>query len=193
MKSSRAISLVRCLHWTDVSRTISVIVIIIRDLMMTMMMIAKVVLETSVQCRHLTRLTAREDFVEFSRRESSRTKILLLLPWHRCYSVEMHLNSKCLGTLVEKQWVRPRIMSSNRWLSPYVLITLLLRESNKSVSVLFHGEAAIWWGAALILYILLTLAFLNPEILAIRGDPAGMWSQLSVADNCHRHGNWKNR
>jgi hypothetical protein len=50
MKSSRAIS---------------------RSLMM--MMITDMVLETSVQYRHLTQLIVREDFIEFSRLESSRT------------------------------------------------------------------------------------------------------------------------
>jgi len=49
MKSSRAISRV------------------IRSLMMMIEM----VLETLVQYRRLKRLTAREDFIEFSRRESS--------------------------------------------------------------------------------------------------------------------------
>jgi hypothetical protein len=49
MKSSRAISRVRCLYRTDVSRTI-----------MTM---TEMVLETSVQYKHLTRPIAREDFI----------------------------------------------------------------------------------------------------------------------------------
>jgi hypothetical protein len=59
-------------------RTISVVVvvvviiIIIRSLMM-MMMMTEMVLETSVQYGHLTRPIAREDSIEFSHRESSRT------------------------------------------------------------------------------------------------------------------------
>jgi hypothetical protein len=57
MKSSRIISCVRCLYETDVSGAISV-VIIIREI---------------VSYRHLNLLIAREDFIEFSRRESSRS------------------------------------------------------------------------------------------------------------------------
>jgi len=40
---------------------------------MRLMMMTEMVPETSVPYRHLTRLIAREDFVEFSRRESSIT------------------------------------------------------------------------------------------------------------------------
>jgi phosphate starvation-inducible membrane PsiE len=55
MKSSRAISHLKCLYVTDVSKAI-------RSLMMMMMI--EMVLETSVQYRHLTRQLARKDFVE---------------------------------------------------------------------------------------------------------------------------------
>jgi hypothetical protein len=55
MKSSRAISPVRCLYWTDVSRTIR-----------TQMMMTEMVLETSVSYRHLTGLIVREDFIEWN-------------------------------------------------------------------------------------------------------------------------------
>jgi hypothetical protein len=44
-------------------------------MMMTTTMTTEMVLETSVHYRHLTRLIAREDFIEFSRRESSRTNV----------------------------------------------------------------------------------------------------------------------
>jgi hypothetical protein len=78
MKSFRAISRVRCLYKTDVSRTISVP--IIKDLVcqrspqcFVLMMGTEMVFETSVLYSHLTRLIAPEDFIEFSRRESSRS------------------------------------------------------------------------------------------------------------------------
>jgi hypothetical protein len=63
IKFSRAISRVKCLYWTDVSRIISVI--IFRDL--THLMTTQMVLETSVQYRHLTQLIAREDFIKLAK------------------------------------------------------------------------------------------------------------------------------
>jgi hypothetical protein len=57
MNSFRAVSRVNCLYEIDVSRTISVR--IVRDLV------------TSVSYTHLTWLIAREEFIEFSRRQSS--------------------------------------------------------------------------------------------------------------------------
>jgi len=39
----------------------------------SLMMMTEMALETSVSYRHLTQLIAREDFIEFSRHESSRT------------------------------------------------------------------------------------------------------------------------
>jgi hypothetical protein len=60
MKSFWAISRIRCLYEADVSRTISII-IIIRDLMMMMMMMmTEMVIETSVSYRHLTQLIAQK-------------------------------------------------------------------------------------------------------------------------------------
>jgi len=56
MKSSRAISHVRCLYWTDVSRTTR-----------SLMMMTEMVLETSVEYRHLRWPMVREVFIEFSR------------------------------------------------------------------------------------------------------------------------------
>jgi hypothetical protein len=56
MKSFRAISRVKRLYETDVSRTISVRIIPI--------MRTEMVLETSVSSRRLTRLIAREDFIK---------------------------------------------------------------------------------------------------------------------------------
>jgi hypothetical protein len=47
-----------------------------RSLMM--MMMTEMVLETSIQYKHLMRLIAREDFIEFSLRESLRTYIMLI-------------------------------------------------------------------------------------------------------------------
>jgi len=44
-------------------------------MMMMMMMMTDMVVETSVQYGHLTRLIAREDFIKFSSRERSRTCI----------------------------------------------------------------------------------------------------------------------
>jgi hypothetical protein len=38
-----------------------------------MMMMTEMVFETLAQYGHLTRLTAREDYIKFSRRESSKT------------------------------------------------------------------------------------------------------------------------
>jgi hypothetical protein len=40
------------------------------------------ILETSVQYRHLTQLIAREDFIEFSRHESSGTYKGKVVPVH---------------------------------------------------------------------------------------------------------------
>jgi hypothetical protein len=42
-------------------------------LMMMMMMMTVMVIETSVQYIHLTRLIAREDYIKFTRRESTKT------------------------------------------------------------------------------------------------------------------------
>jgi len=61
MKSSRAISRVKCLQRTDVSD--------IRSLMMG----TEMVLETSDLYRHFTGLIGRENFIEFSSRESFRS------------------------------------------------------------------------------------------------------------------------
>jgi hypothetical protein len=83
MKSSRAINRFRCLYCTDIPRTVSVI--FIRDLtfedhlshhhhhyhhhhhqrsdVRSLLMVTEMVLETSVQCRHPTRLIVREDFI----------------------------------------------------------------------------------------------------------------------------------
>jgi len=59
---------------TNVSRAISVIIIIIiRDLMTEM------VLEMLVSYRHLTQLIAQEDFIEFSCWESSRLYIYIII------------------------------------------------------------------------------------------------------------------
>jgi hypothetical protein len=44
-------------------------------MMMMMMMMTEMVFETSVQYRHLTWLIAREDYIKFIRRESSKTYI----------------------------------------------------------------------------------------------------------------------
>jgi hypothetical protein len=85
---SWAVSCVRCLYWTNVSRTILVIVIrglmphvtlgvtsdVTSDHMMTMTtMMTEMVLGTLVQYRHLTWLIAWEDFIEFSHFKSLRT------------------------------------------------------------------------------------------------------------------------
>jgi hypothetical protein len=59
IKSSRAISHVRCLYQTDILRAISVL--ISRDLM---------ALKTSIAYRHLMRPIAQEDFIKFSRHKS---------------------------------------------------------------------------------------------------------------------------
>jgi len=48
-----------------------------RDQIRSLMMMTKMVLETSVQYRHLTQLIAWEDFIEFSPCESSRTEYFL--------------------------------------------------------------------------------------------------------------------
>jgi hypothetical protein len=52
----------------------SILVIIIILMMMTEMDI-----ETSVHNEHLTQLIAREDFIKFTRRKSTKTNIVLLL------------------------------------------------------------------------------------------------------------------
>jgi len=90
MKSSRVISRLRFLYETDVSRTVSVIIIRIKSLMMMMMMmmtmmmtmmmmmmmmLAEMMLETSASYRHLTWPIAREYFIEFSSHESLRSYI----------------------------------------------------------------------------------------------------------------------
>jgi hypothetical protein len=64
IKSSRAISRVRCTLYTDVSMS------------MMMMMMTEMDIETSVYNVHLTWLIAREDFIKFTRRESTKTYIV---------------------------------------------------------------------------------------------------------------------
>jgi hypothetical protein len=58
IQSPQEISRVRCINGTDVSRTISVIIIrdVIRD---------EMILETSVSFIHLTRLISREYFIQW--------------------------------------------------------------------------------------------------------------------------------
>jgi hypothetical protein len=41
------------------------------------MMMTEMVIETSVQYVHLTRLIAREDYIKFTRRESTKTYIVI--------------------------------------------------------------------------------------------------------------------
>jgi hypothetical protein len=53
----------------------SISVIIIRVVMM-MMMMTEMDIETSVYNVHLTRLIAQEDFIKFTRRESTKTYIV---------------------------------------------------------------------------------------------------------------------
>jgi hypothetical protein len=45
----------------------------------TLMMMTEIVIETSVQYVHLTRLIAREDYIKFTRRESTKTYIRSIL------------------------------------------------------------------------------------------------------------------
>jgi hypothetical protein len=47
-------------------------------MMMMMMMMTEMVFETLVQYGHLTGLRAREDYINFSRRESSKTYVVTL-------------------------------------------------------------------------------------------------------------------
>jgi hypothetical protein len=54
----------------------SISVIIIRVVMMMMMMMTEMEIETSVYYVHITRLIAREDYIKFTRRESTKTKML---------------------------------------------------------------------------------------------------------------------
>jgi hypothetical protein len=45
-------------------------------MMMMIMIMPEMVFDTLVQYGHVTRLRAREDYIKFSRRESSRTYLL---------------------------------------------------------------------------------------------------------------------
>jgi len=81
MKFSRAISHVRCLYETDVSRTISVITITIWHIRSLMM-----ILEMSVSYRHVTWLISREEFVEL-------VQLILHLEtdlWCSCFPPTLH-------------------------------------------------------------------------------------------------------
>jgi hypothetical protein len=86
ISSSRVISRVRCIKETDVSRTISSLIIrgvvcyrsslcliYIAPHITSLMMSTEMVLETSVSFIHLMRLIVREDFIESCRRESVRS------------------------------------------------------------------------------------------------------------------------
>jgi len=57
--------------------SISVIIIRVDHITSTLMMMTEMDIETSVYYVHLTQLIAREDFIKFTRRESTKTYIVL--------------------------------------------------------------------------------------------------------------------
>jgi hypothetical protein len=58
------------------------------------MMMTEMVIETSVQYVHLTRLIAREDYIKFTRRESTKTYTINLWSPPPMWGTEFHTHTK---------------------------------------------------------------------------------------------------
>jgi hypothetical protein len=77
--------------------SISVIIIRVRCDVLILMMMTEMDIETSVYYVHLTRLIAREDFIKFTRRESTKTykftSVSIDPPGKLSYRAPINLNS----------------------------------------------------------------------------------------------------